>query len=317
MAVIELNQRIPRTTSRKDTSSAQEKDAISQKAGPLVLEVEEFLAIQRAKNRAPKTITNYRQTLGAWAAYCASKGVSSVAGYRLADHAVYLTQLQNRGLKGGTIDLTNTLIRVFTRWAARSGKVERDPLADFDRRGSEKPMPKALPWELVDVHLGMVKSRYATVVMRDRFLIRLITRTGLRPGEALSLRRLDVDLQRRQLRLENTKGRESAWQPYGDALHPFLEEWLLESARVWPDSEWLFPSRTGKRLRLREVQASFKEYGIATPHVYRHTHATYLMEQGAGVREVQEMLRHKNIQTTVRYLKVVDQRKRALANLIK
>jgi integrase/recombinase XerD len=317
LSILELNPRGVRTRLSKDVASAPTIDAFSQAGGPLVSDIEEFLAVQLAKNRARKTLINYRQTLFPWAAFCVGRGVVSIDKYKLADHAVFLTAMQNRGLKGTTIDLTNTMLRVFTKWAAREGKVKRDPLEDFDRTASEKPLPKALPWELVEAHILQVKSRYATVVLRDRFLIRLISYTGMRPNECLKLRRLDLDLQRRQFRLENTKGGEATWQPYPEKLHPYLEQWIAESHRVWPAAEWLFPSRTGKKLRLREVQAAFKSYGIATPHVYRHTYGTYLLEQGANIVEVKEMLRHKNIQTTVKYLKIFDSRRRSLANLIK
>jgi site-specific recombinase XerD len=318
LALETLSQRVPRTQSAKDTGSRASEDAISRDSGALVNCIEDFIALLVAKNRSPKTIVNYRQALRVWSQrFCAGRGITRIADYRLADHAVFLTGLQNRGLKGGTVELTNTLVRVFTKWCMKEGLIAKDPLADFDRTPTEKPLPKALPWELVDVHIGMVKSRYAIVVARDRFLIRLISRAGLRPGEALVLRRMDVDLIRRQLRLEGTKGHEATWQPYSDGLHPFLEEWLSDSTRTWPTAEWLFPSRTGKRLRLREVQAAFKGYGISTPHVYRHTYGTYMLEQGANVRDVQDMMRHKNINTTVRYLKVSDQRRRTLANLIK
>lgn len=317
MTLATVNTREPLVTPVKDTGSQGPTRAISQYRGQLVNAVSDFLALQAAKGRAPKTIRNYRQELTRWATFCQARGIETVDQYRLSDHAVYITSLQNRGLKGGTIDLTNTLIKVFTKRWAKDGLVPRDPLEDFDRQGSEKPLPKALPWELVEEHIRLVKSRYAIVVARDRFLIRLISYTGLRPGEALALRRADVDLDKRQLRLLGTKGREATWQPYPDKFQPFLEEWMMAAAARWTASEWLVPSRTGKRLRLREVQASFKSYGIATPHVYRHTYGTFLLEQGASIREVQEMLRHKNIQTTVRYLKVFDSKRRALANLVK
>lgn len=317
MAIATVNTRESLVPARKDTGSQERTDAISQYRGQLVNAVPDFLALQAAKGRSPKTIRNYRQELTRWTAFCKARGILSVDQYRLSDHAVYITSLQNRGLKGGTIDLTNTLIKVFTKRWAKDGLVPRDPLDDFDRQGSEKPLPKALPWELVEEHIRMVKSRYAIVVSRDRFVIRLIAYTGLRPSEALSLRRADVDLDKRQFRLLATKGREATWQPYPDKLQPYLEEWLMLSAGRWPSSEWLLPSRTGKMLRLREVQSSFRSHGIATPHVYRHTYGTFLLEQGASIREVQEMLRHRNIQTTVRYLKVFDSKRRALANLIK
>jgi len=282
------------------------------------MQVEEFVAVQVARNRSKKTLTNYRQVVGrSWVAFCLARGINDVAQYKLAHHAVWLSQLQEKGLKGTTIDLYNTLVRVFTAWCAKQEYITRNPLEDFDRSASEKPLPKALPWSILEEHIGLVKSRYRIVVLRDRFLIRLLAYTGLRLGESLSLRRVDVDLKQRQVRLENTKGREATWQPFPEKLLPYLEEWVEASYREWPNSEWLLPSRTGGAMPTYEIQRAFKRYGIATPHVYRHTNATYLLEQGAGLREVQVMLRHKNVQTTIRYLKIVDQRRRAIANFIK
>jgi len=286
--------------------------------GQVVNAIDFFLMLLQSKNRSANTLRNYKQTLERWRSVVSERGVTDVTQYTMAHHAVYLTELQARGLKGTTIDLANALVRNFTNFCYEQGLVQRDPLLGFDRNGSEKPLPKPLPWEMVEEHIARIKGRYTLAVARDKLLVRLMAYTALRVGEALALKRTDLNLELRQLTLEGTKGKEAYQHPFPTKLVPYLEEWVTTAYRQWPTSVWLFPSRTGGRLQPREVQKAFKRYGIASPHTYRHTNLTYLMElTGGDLKAVQEMARHKDIKSTMKYLKLWDVKKRAVADLIK
>jgi site-specific recombinase XerD len=296
-------------------------EASSQKSldpGTLVNAKATFMMVLAGLNRSPNTLRNYDLTLERWRMSLAERGVTHIRQYTLAQHAVYLNQLASRGLKGTTVDLANALLRGFTKFCFEQGLVDRDPLLGFDRSGSEKPLPKALPWGMVEEHLLKVKSRYMLAAARDRFLIRLMAWTGLRVGEALALKRADVNVELRTIRLVGTKGKEAYQHPFTAKLVPYVEEWVLSSSRQWPTSPWLIPSRTGGRMTTRAIEKAFKRYGIEPPHTYRHTYGTHIMELTNGdLKAAQEMLRHKDIKSTMKYLKLWDVKKRALADLIK
>lgn len=290
--------------------------AIQTETGSTVRDaVDAFQAYQAMKGAAQNTVRNYSYVLDDWAADMGQRGASELSQVTMAKLTPWVMAMSD--LKDTTVAYKVTLLKTFLKWCEQEDFIAKSPMRNFTRNAPEKPLPTIVPWELVEEHILLIKNRYRIAEARDKTLVRLISRTGLRPGESLKLLRSDVSLKERTIRVVGVKGKVGEVIVYPDSLSPFLDEWVLDSLRVWPNAEYLFPSRTGARLALREVQRCFQKYGIEHPHAYRHAYATHLLELGADIREVQVMLRHKSITTTTVYTHVMEKRRRSLANLIK
>lgn len=317
MATEAVNARESAQNTLQSTISEWRKTAFSYPPESFEAAISEFLDYQEARGASKHTIQNYSRTLRAWSTWVREKRYKArLDQYTLGDHAAWLMSMQDSH-KGTTVDSYHAIVSSCMVWSFKEGRLPKNPLGNFKKRLAEPPLPKALPWEMVEVHIAQVKSRYAIVQLRDRMVIRLMARTGLRPGEVVMLQRSSVDVEEKRLIVVNTKGRLPRSVYYPDAIHPYMLEWLEASYRQWPNSPWLFPSRAGKQYYVRDLQKAFRDYGVATPHSYRHTWATKAMEEGASLRDIQDVLGHKNIQTTTIYTRIVDARKKAIANLIK
>lgn len=171
-----------------------------------------------------------------------------------------------------------------------------------------RALPKRLSREEVARLLAQPNARYPTGV-RDRALLRLFYRAGLRCNEALNLRVRDVDFRRLEVRVNDGKG--------GKDRVVWLDEVSCEVLRAWrdrrPRSEFFFCTLQGNRVHDSHVRHMVarraKKAGIELrvhPHMLRHTYASELLEEGFSVSEVQKLLGHEDLQTTSIYLHVVD-----------
>ncbi|HET7127772.1 MAG TPA: tyrosine recombinase [Gaiellaceae bacterium] len=278
-------------------------------------EVEGFLALLGA-SRALRTVEAYRRDLAALFAYL-GKPVQEAT---LEDLERYTASLRAEGLAATTIARRTAAARSFFRHQQLLGAREDNPAAAVKLPRRPKPLPKTLsPGEaerLIDAAKGTQPRNF-----RDQALVELLYGAGLRVSEAVGLARTGVDLDERLVRVIG-KGEKERVVPIGrhaaDAVRRYLSRgrpYLDRRHRpeLFLNAQGGPLTRAGAFLILRRLaEKAGLEPTRVHPHLLRHSFATHLLEGGADLRSVQEMLGHADLSTTELYTHVSDSRRREL-----
>jgi integrase/recombinase XerD len=284
-------------------------------ADPPDPEVEGFLALLAAR-RAPRTVDAYRRDLAAFGGWLGK----SVGRATTGDLERYLAELRAQGLAAATIARRIAALRAFFRHQALLGLRDDNPAAELDLPRRRRKLPRTLsPAEaerLIDAAAGTTPR-----ALRDRALVELLYGGGLRVGEAVALTRGEVDLEARLVRAVG-KGSKERIVPIGRAAADALRRYLsrgrpfLDSRRrpeLFLNARGGALTRAGVFLILRTLAGrAGLEPERVHPHLLRHSFATHLLEGGADLRSVQEMLGHADLATTELYTHVSDRRRREL-----
>lgn len=267
--------------------------------------VEDYLAVLTAeRGLAPNTLAAYRRDLTQYVEFLAGRAPDP----GLVD--AYLAWLSEQGYARSTITRKVSAVRGFHRFELIEGTAASDPttFVELPKRGQS--LPKALS---VDEVLGLLDSIGTSdpAGLRDSALLEFMYATGCRVTEAVGVDLNDLDLVDRVVLLTG-KGRKQRLVPVGGAAISSIEAWLPARLELARHTDAVFLNLRGTRLtrqgvfdivRKRAVGAGIAPDRIS-PHVLRHSAATHMVEGGADLRTVQEMLGHANVSTTQIYTKV-------------
>jgi len=261
------------------------------------------------KNASIHTCRAYQRDLQEFNTFVKGLGLCLATGKDLDPGGVdrfvirrYLSFLHRRNRKSSISRKISTL-RSFYRYLVREGVVPVNPAKGVSRPKVEKPLPTALT---VDEAFRLVESPKDGDVARDRAILEFLYSSGLRVGELVSLNVGGLDLDLDIVKVMG-KGKKERIVPVGRKAVEALGIYLRKRGDPRGD-EPLFVNRKGGRLTARSVARLVKRYtrdsGIyrkVSPHSLRHTFATHLLDAGADIREIQEMLGHASLSTTQRY----------------
>ena len=292
----------------------------------LDVRAEEFLAwLAVERGRSPRTVEAYRRDLVRYQGHVAACG-RSLDDVRTDDVVALVRGLKHDGLAPASVTRTLVSVRGLHRFLVAEGYRVDDPSADVEIPSLPRGLPKALSVvqvvSLMDAVAGDDPS-----ARRDRALLELLYGTGCRISEAGSLSLPDVDLHDGLVRVTG-KGAKERIVPLGRCAATSLERWLAPAGRGalepdrWArrgDAEAVFLNRRGGRLSRQGLWLIVRRHGDAagigsllTPHVLRHSCATHMLDGGADIRIVQEMLGHASVSTTQIYTRVSTERLRAV-----
>lgn len=264
------------------------------------------------KNLSPLTLRNYRQDLGDFATYL---GESRLELPDVDRHSIrgYLAELSNRGLSRGSVIRKVSTIKGFFRYLDREGELDRNPLLAL--RGPKKPqkLPSFLRMDQVESLLNAPESDTAQG-LRDRAILEFLFSSGVRVSELVHLDVRDVLQADGEVVVRGKGGKERrvfiggpARMALGRYLKDGRPQLMLDGQRIGA----LFLNRNGTRLSARSVQKLVRSYAIKAnidqrtyPHLLRHSFATHMLENGAELRVVQELMGHSNVNTTQIYTHV-------------
>jgi site-specific recombinase XerD len=303
-----------------------------QPGGEATLALERFLGHLAGRNASERTIVEYRRNASEFLGFLEARGVGWRRPPRSAVRA-YLAELADRGLAATTVGAKLSAVRSFYRYATREGWLDSDPLTGVRTPRRPRRLPRVLRVEeaarLVEAPRRGDRSRRhrppleldRALTSRDAALLELLYATGIRISEAASLTLGAIDLARRRMRVtgKGNKEREAIFgRPAEDALRaylaharPILGEQAGRSGPPRSDAVFLnirggALSPRGARLVVdRWVEAAGVPLGTS-PHTLRHSFATHLLEGGADLRTVQELLGHANLATTQIYTHLSD-----------
>lgn len=280
--------------------------------------------LELERRLSPATVIAYRRDLEQLARFVHRGG----RAMRHVDHDLLRRFLANQATLGyarASIARRVGAIHTFYRWATSTGIVDRDPAAALGRPKVASRLPTVL--RAADAALlvespstdprsrsdGSVDPLMAAVAARDRALLELLYGSGLRVAEAARLTLDSVDLDRARV-LVMGKGAKERELPMSDFACDALRDYLSGPRQAMAPPEVpaaMFFNRKGKPMSPRDIRAMVTEYGErilegrhVTPHTLRHSFATHLLEGGADIRAVQELLGHASVATTQRYTHV-------------
>jgi integrase/recombinase XerC len=256
-------------------------------------------------------------------AFAAEHGVTDLRDLRLADLRSWLADLSDRGAARATIARRAAAARAFLRWAHHTGRIESDPSLRLVAPRRTRTLPGVLKQDeaagLLDV-AAVASDDGDPIHVRDRAVLELLYATGIRVGELVGLDVDDVDFGADVVTVMG-KGAKERTVPFGRPARVALTTWL-EGGRprvaVADSGAALFLGRRGRRVDARQVRSAVHELLSHVPdapdlgpHGLRHSAATHLLEGGADLRTVQEMLGHASLATTQIYTHVSVERLRS------
>ncbi|MGY2050081.1 site-specific tyrosine recombinase XerD [Methylobacterium sp. JK268] len=282
----------------------------------------DMLAAERGASA--NTLAAYRRDLDDYLAHLAAEGLDPVAVAAPAVRA-YMADLADRGLKASSAARRLSCIRGFHRFLYAEGYAPADPTAPVSGPKRAKALPKVLSVAEVDRLLAVAKEAAeraphpgeAARALRMLCLLELLYATGLRVSELVSLPRTAATTKERFLMVRGKGGRERL-VPLTDIARDAMAAHLRHLTVPGP---WLFPadSESGHLTRqafARDLKAVAGAAGIradrVSPHVLRHAFASHLLQNGADLRVVQELLGHADIATTQIYTHVLDERLKSM-----
>jgi integrase/recombinase XerC len=303
-----------------DSTDEVDGDGLPERLTRLLGDYERHLVSER--DLAPHTVRAYLGDIAGLLEHCVRLGIDDVVDLDLRALRSWLAKLQTTGRSRTTIARRATAARVFTAWLHRTGRVPTDPGAALGSPKKHKTLPPVLR---ADEAVALIRSAAdraddgTAVGLRDVAMLELLYATGIRVGELVGLDIDDVDGERRVIRVFG-KGRKERSVPYGVPAGRAVDRWLAggrPSLSAEGSGPALFLGVRGRRIDQRAVRdlvhrriADVPGAPDIGPHGLRHTAATHLLEGGADLRSVQELLGHASLATTQLYTHVTTDRLR-------
>jgi integrase/recombinase XerC len=270
--------------------------------------VTQFLRALRERNASAHTIKAYTGDLQNFAAYVGSRGWHSI------DHVVirgFLSHLYEKGLGKTSVARSLAAVRSLYRWLAQEGVVEQNPAALVSTPKLPKKLPRVPTIEEMNSVLDGQMPEAAAFPERDRLMLELLYGCGIRNSELTGINLDDIRLSAEAILIRG-KGKKERYVPFGDSVKTALVAYLPARQAVLAESKMNLPAllvnRRGGRLTTRSVGRIIKKIAVAKglssdvhPHTLRHAFGTHMLEEGADLRAIQEMLGHERLSTTQRY----------------
>lgn len=274
-----------------------------------------FLEHLRLVRRAsPHTVDAYAKDLEQLLLWAEGKGLAAAHDIALIDLFVLRGFLADRHARDSTTTILRKLsaIRTFLRWAVKQGLLVSSPAEALDSPKRPRLLPRTVSVDEAFALCAAPDDATATS-LRDRAVIELLYGAGVRVSELCGLNLRDVDLTQCTLRVLG-KGRKERMIPFHDECRRTLHRYLSEARPALigaHEQDALFLGERGGRLCDRVVRRFLARYGLEVgargrvhPHKLRHAYATHLLEGGADLRGIQELLGHASLGTTQRYTHV-------------
>ena len=267
--------------------------------------VDAFLEyLKYASGRTDNTVINYAVDLSQFVDYLLAEGVKDLEEIRQSHVRGFLRELLAYGYSKSTVLRKLSSLRSWMKFLQQSGVAMSDPTKGVRGPKEPKRLPRALAYE--DIKLLLEEGPRGEFEIRDRAILELLYGCGFRVAELVALDWEDVDIKERWLRVRG-KGEKERLVPMGRFAQKALMDW---QAVLGKNSGPLFPGEGCERIAVRTVHRivsrAAKRVGLVgvSPHVLRHSFATHMLEGGASLRVLQELLGHQSLVTTQRYLKI-------------
>ncbi len=275
--------------------------------------------LKETKNASESTVNSYQRDLKKLNEYLLEHGIEDVQSVTATNLNSYVLYLEKKGLSSATVSRNVASMKAFFHYACSNRQIDQDPTEKIRAPHIERKLPGILSVEET-VRLLEQPSGNSPKEYRDRAMLELLYATGMRVSELISVRLSDV-----QLALEYVICRDAGRErviPFGEQAKKALEQYLREGRQKLlrgQESDFLFVNCSGKPMSRQGFWKLVKHYaamaGIVTditPHTLRHSFAAHLVQNGADLKAVQEMMGHSDIATTQIYRNIGAERLRSV-----
>ncbi len=270
--------------------------------------VSDFLRHLRERNASPHTIKAYTGDLANFSGYVGARN------WKQIDHIAirgFLSQLYEKGLGKTSVARSLAAVRSLYRWLAREGVVEQNPAKLVATPKLPKKLPRVPTIEEMNSVLDGTMPETAAFPERDRLMLELLYGCGIRNSELTGINLDDIRLSAEAILIRG-KGKKERYVPFGGAIKGALSIYLPARQALLAETKKniaaLLLNQRGGRLTTRSVGRIIKKVAVAKglspdvhPHTLRHAFGTHMLEEGADLRAIQELLGHERLATTQRY----------------
>ena len=265
----------------------------------------QFLASLRQRNASVHTLKAYRGDLEAFSVYIGQRDLKAV------DHVAiraFLSHLYHKGLGKTSVARALAALRSLYHWMAQEGMVQQNPAALVSTPKLPKKLPRVPTIEEMNIVLDGKMPETASFPERDHLLFELLYGCGIRNSELVGINLDDIRLSNEAILIRG-KGKKERYVPFGDSVKSALAAYLpVRQKLLRKNLPALLVNQRGGRLTTRSVGRIIKKVAVAKglspdghPHTLRHAFGTHMLEEGADLRAIQEMLGHERLSTTQRY----------------
>lgn len=269
---------------------------------------DQFLRSLRELNASPHTIKAYTGDLETFTAYIGSRD------WRHIDHVTirgFLSHLYEKGLSKTSVARSLAAVRSLYRWLAQEAIVKHNPAALVSTPKLPKKLPRVPTIEEMNIVLDGPMPEVAAFPERDRLMFELLYGCGIRNSELVGINLDDIRLSNEAILIRG-KGKKERYVPFGDSVKSALAAYLSLRSQLLAErkknTNALLINQRGGRLTTRSAGRIVKKIAVAKglppdvhPHTLRHAFGTHMLEEGADLRSIQEMLGHERLSTTQRY----------------
>jgi len=269
---------------------------------------DQFLLTLRQRNASAHTIKAYAGDLENFSQYVGTRGWDKI------DHLAirgFLSHLYEKGLGKTSVARSLAAVRSLYRWLAQEGMVEQNPAALVSTPKLPKKLPRVPTIEEMNSVLDGKMPEIAAFPERDALMLELLYGCGIRNSELIGINLDDIRISSEAVLIRG-KGKKERYVPFGDSVTAALAQYLPARQKLLgtkrTNTNALLVNLRGDRLTTRSVGRIIKKIAVAKglspdvhPHTLRHAFGTHMLEEGADLRAIQEMLGHERLSTTQRY----------------
>lgn len=278
--------------------------------------IEEYLnKLEYEKNYSSNTIIAYKENLLEFLEFLDNNKIKNCD---YDDIRKYLKNLFDKNYSNSSICRQISCLRGFFKYMYSNNYIENNPMTLITNPKSNKRLPKFLYYEDLEKILNTPNIK-DYIELRNLLILELLYSTGVRVNELVNIKVTDIDFNSRKIKILG-KGNKERYVLFGTPCLNLINKYMNVSRKKLDlkKSDYLLLSKTGKKINSREVRSIInKEVEISglkikiSPHTFRHTYATHMLNEGADLRTVQELLGHENLSTTTIYTHLTNEKLRS------
>lgn len=281
------------------------------------MNIEGFLDyLEYERNYSINTIIAYRNNIQKFIDYCKVKNINNLNNVDYKFIRNYISYLYSQKYQAKSITRMISALRSFFKYLKKEDKVDANPLDLITSPKVEKKLPKYLTINDVEKILN-APDMSNKIGIRDAFILELLYVTGIRVSELTSIKLNDISMSDKKIKIMG-KGSKERVVYYGSRCQDLLKNYLnVRDEFLKLPNDFLILSNTGKQMSTREIRNIINRLKVKagidiniSPHTFRHTFATHMLNEGADLRSVQELLGHENLSTTTIYTHLTNEKLR-------
>ena len=280
-------------------------------------ELDDFINyLEYERNYSDNTIIAYKNNILQLINYLESININDIKSVKYETIRGYLSYLHENKYKSKSISRMISSMRSFFKYLKVENIITNNPMTLISNPKLEKKLPKYLTINEVEKILN-VPDMNDKIGIRDAFILELLYVSGIRVSELVNIKLNDIEESQRRIKILG-KGNKERYVLYGSRCSELLKKYIsVRSDFLKYPNDYLILSKTGRKINTREIRNIINRIKVKagvsisiSPHTFRHTFATHMLNEGADIRAVQELLGHENLSTTTIYTHLTNEKLR-------